>query len=731
MKNFSYVAYQPTLSRLHTAITAVFAACMATSAVAQTSEVSQNLDNNETALLPTTTLETVVVTAQKMGRSTQDTVGSVSVVTEEALNDNPVFNDYTDVLQNTANVSINDGYNFSIRGISRIGATRGASGADTYSIIVDGVPQTLHGSTENAQSTWDLQQVEVLRGAQSTTIGQNALAGAVIVKSKDPQFTPAGEVQLGYGTANTYQIAGVTTGPITDDLAYRVSVERKHSDGFMTNDTFNEEDWNNHTTSKIRGKLLYFIDDDSEAQLTLTHTDMNQQGDDYSVVKDDYINNDNDRSENDTKINDISLQYSHILNDDWSLNMTTGYSHAKYDRISDYDGDAGSAQWNNKRKSYNLSQEALFNYDNEDKLKAVVGLYAATGEYENHLLANDIAFSLQGTTVTVNYNADNGDGYDNYAAFFNADYQLNPKLTLLTGLRFDYDKRSEYNIPSNARLAQSTGSPAIDQQVNGFLSQANGEASGEHANKVWLPKLGINYAWDDTLKTGLLYQRGYRSGGASTNPIKRSVKKFDPEFTDNFEMSARKQSNDGKLTLSSNIFYTNWKDQQVAVKEGILPYDQYTTNAGKSHLYGLEIEGAYKISPEWQLTAGLGTVKTEFDEFDDNGTDYSGKEFTGARRLTANLGATYRNTAGWFVGGFLNHQGKAWADLANTQELEDYTLVNLKAGYEADNWAVYAHANNAFDERYIIDSYESSSANSNQYDLGDPRTIGMTVNYKW
>ena len=83
------------------------------------------------------------------------------------------------------------------------------------------------------------------------------------------------------------------------------------------------------------------------------------------------------------------------------------------------------------------------------------------------------------------------------------------------------------------------------------------------------------------------------------------------------------------------------------------------------------------------------------------------------------------------MGGFINHQGKAWLDVANTQELEAYTLVNLKAGYEADNWALYAYANNAFDQRYIIDSYESRSADGTRYNLGDPRTVGMTVNYNW
>ncbi|WP_230656124.1 TonB-dependent receptor [Psychrobacter sp. I-STPA10] len=719
------------LSYLTQAIVAVSFAGASMSSMAEIAIVPLAEDEAITLqedILPSTTVAPIVVTGQKMGRTAEETVGSVKITTSAEIDENPALRDFTDVLANTANVSINTGYNFSIRGISRIGAT-GGSGADTYSVIVDGVPQTAGGMYKDSQSTWDVQQVEVLRGAQSSTIGQNALAGAVIIKSKDPEFTPSGKVQLGYGTDNTYQLAGVSTGPITEDLAYRLSAERKHTDGFTTNTTYNADDWAKRTDDKIRGKLLYNLDADSNMLLTLTHSNLEEHGTDNSLYKEKNINDDNEASKNINKINDVSVQYNKDFGNNWQLQSTTGYTHQKLERHLDYDGSTGNAQWNNQRTQHNISQEALLNYDNNNNLKAVVGLYAAKGGYDNHLQAKEVPFSLKGQSVRVNYDADNGDGYKNLAVFFNADYKLTPQLTVLSGLRFDYDQRSEHNKPSNAKLAKSTGVPAIDQKINGFLNLANGEAEGDNVNKVWLPKLGVDYEWNDDLSTGFLYQRGYRSGGASTNPIKRTVKKYDPEFTDNYELSVRHRSADKKLSLTSNLFYTNWKDQQVLVSESIIPYDSYTTNAGKSRLYGLEVEGNYILNADWLLSGGLGFVKTKFDKFNDNGTDYSGKEFTDARKVTANLGATYLNADGWYFGGFANYQGKAWSDLANTQELKPYTLVNLKAGYEADTWGAYAHVNNLFDTNYIVNEWEYSGRK--QYTLGEPRSVGVTVNYKW
>ncbi|MCS5516883.1 TonB-dependent receptor plug domain-containing protein [Pseudomonas qingdaonensis] len=41
-----------------------------------------------------------------------------------------------------------------------------------------------------ATSVWDVDSIEVFRGPQTTSQGANAIAGAIIVNTKDPTFTP-------------------------------------------------------------------------------------------------------------------------------------------------------------------------------------------------------------------------------------------------------------------------------------------------------------------------------------------------------------------------------------------------------------------------------------------------------------------------------------------------------------------------------------------------------------
>lgn len=49
------------------------------------------------------------------------------------------------------------------------------------------------------QRLWDVEQVEIFRGSQSTTQGRNSLAGAVVVKTKDPVYRPEYAVQANVG----------------------------------------------------------------------------------------------------------------------------------------------------------------------------------------------------------------------------------------------------------------------------------------------------------------------------------------------------------------------------------------------------------------------------------------------------------------------------------------------------------------------------------------------------
>ena len=244
----------------------------------------------------------------------------------------------------------------------------------------------------------------------------------------------------------------------------------------------------------------------------------------------------------------------------------------------------------------------------------------------------------------------------------------------------------------------------------------------------------MKYDFNDDASLSFVVQRGYRSGGSSINVARSDVVDYDPEYTWNYELALRTAWLDDALTVNANAYYVDWKDQQVSVNLGSSLYDYQTENAGKSHLYGFEIETAYQPSIAWDLYGSVGYSRTEFDDFQvaDGSTsvDLSGSEFAFAPRWTLAVGGNYR----WSNGLALNLNAAYRSDMFGatgvTQEqarIDERVLVNGKFGYAVDHWSLSIFANNIFDETYIqyVDAARSRAI------YGAPRVIGAILETRW
>ena len=156
-----------------------------------------------------TSVDEVVVTGEKVNRGLQDTVASVAVVTAQRIEDEAIQN-FGDIVNRTVNVSETYGASgFSIRGISNIGVT-GAGSGGLATIYVDGAAIPDHGLNNGPLDMWDVAQVEILRGPQSTLQGRNALAGAVVIRTQEPtwDWSARGRVLLSDAGDRSVAVAG-------------------------------------------------------------------------------------------------------------------------------------------------------------------------------------------------------------------------------------------------------------------------------------------------------------------------------------------------------------------------------------------------------------------------------------------------------------------------------------------------------------------------------------------
>src|ERR1700722_14247988 len=81
---------------------------------------------------------------------------------------------------------------------------------------------------------FDQADVEVLRGPQGTLFGRNAPAGVVKLESAKPVLgETSGFVSLSDGTYNSGVVQGVVNLPVTDQSAFRLSIQGQHRDDWV------------------------------------------------------------------------------------------------------------------------------------------------------------------------------------------------------------------------------------------------------------------------------------------------------------------------------------------------------------------------------------------------------------------------------------------------------------------------------------------------------------------
>lgn len=185
--------------------------------------------------------EDIVVTARLRSESLLDVPVAVTALTSAdlarygAANLNAIGSQTPGMIINKA--SNGGGGQITLRGISTASGQAGFE--QSVSINVDGV-QTSRGRAA-ISSFFDLQQVEVLKGPQALFFGKNSPAGVISLVSRGPTEAFEGYVQAGYEFAGRELIGeGAVSGPISEDLGFRIAVRGRHMGGWMINNAVAE-----------------------------------------------------------------------------------------------------------------------------------------------------------------------------------------------------------------------------------------------------------------------------------------------------------------------------------------------------------------------------------------------------------------------------------------------------------------------------------------------------------
>jgi iron complex outermembrane recepter protein len=213
----------------------------------------------------------IVVTAQGRSQVLSDVPVAISAVNAETLqnsgaNDIRQLNQVAPSLLVSSTGSEANG-SARIRGIGTVGDNPGLE--SSVPVFIDGVYRSRSGIGLNELG--EIDRVEVQRGPQGTLGGRNSSAGLISIYSKKPSFTFGGSGELTYGNYDFMRAASSVTGPISEQLAFRVDGVYVKRDGFYRDDQ-NGRDINNRDRYFLRGQFLFEPTDALSVRLIADYT---------------------------------------------------------------------------------------------------------------------------------------------------------------------------------------------------------------------------------------------------------------------------------------------------------------------------------------------------------------------------------------------------------------------------------------------------------------------------
>lgn len=647
-------------------------------------------------------LDTITITGEKVERDLRNTASSVSVKTARDIEKNNTGNaSVSEVLADVPNVAFTDTVGVPvIRGQDAQGPLTGQNAfwggtVPRATINVDGHYLSYNEFYFGATSPWDVRSIEVFRGPQTTSQGANAIAGAIIVNTKDPTFTREGAFLAELGSYNTRRTAFMLSGPIiADQLAGRISLDYSGRDTFI--DYINPNFQRNYADQdfralNLRAKLLWRPTElpGFEAKLTYSRNSTNRPSQEAASAPYDRLNHTTTtmpswHQDTNTGILDLSYDFGNRFKLHNQLQYTDLATSRKTGILGN--GDAYISQ-------KNISNETRLTFGEQGDV-----ISGAAGVYYAHTKTDEVLYLSGKSTFD--------DTKRNLGVFGETTYRLTDRWTLNGSLRFQQDQIERIGTTVLAKTGVD-----YDKTFSAVL-----------------PKASLSYAVTPDWTVGALVNRGYNPGGISLNVTSGQWQPFKEETLWNYELFTRASLLNNRLNIASNLFYTEFQDAQyfipVVLATGVT--QSYAINAEKAHAYGLEVSADYRLLDNLTLKAGAGLLRTEIDKISSNAS-YLGNEFAKSPGYMVSFGVSWDVTSKFNINAQVRHTDGYYSDVANTRLylIKPYTIADARASYQVtDNLQVYGYVKNIFDERSPVYMQQNRGIGGTEASMTAPRMFG-------
>ena len=771
-------------------------------------------------------LQEVIVTAQKRAANLQDVPFSVSASSQDQIR-NSGAGDLVDLARNIAGFAVADlgpgQSQMAIRGISSGQVIRDQPGVkEQVGVYLDESPISVALFTPDLE-LFDLDRFEVLRGPQGTLFGAGSESGTVRYITRQPQLgklevmTDASFEDVAHGNEGGFIRAALNL-PFGDAVAARLAAYWHHLPGFIDAiqpDGSVKKAVNNGDRS---GARLVFLIKPNDA-LSITPRIMFQKLDTNGYPRVDLYNilgNPYTTTQPAVTIGSLQqfTQQHEGLTDDFTLGdlkvdynlgpttltSITSFTHRNVLVLRDASQLTGSVTFDVfgavpqvrissplfDRTHLNVfSEEVRLASNGNDQLQWLVGgFFQHVGRRYGQALPTpgydalnaSAGFPLGPNPVGLVDNpffSDLSYRLKQYAAFGEATYHLTNQWAITGGLR--YYKFSEDRILNfNGVFAAATPAGGVPGSTD-----SNGTS----------PRLILSYKATDDVTFNAQAARGFRLGGINDpinlplcSPTDKLVFGNQANWTDektwNYEVGAKTQWMDRRITLNISAFYADIKNLQATTTAGTCS-SRIVFNVPTARSEGIEAELFARPNANWDFGLSATVIDAKLTSsvvstLPGGGLVVVGGLADGNRLPTApktqavgSVGYTLPGlgSTDFFANFTIQYVGSSFSQFENEEpgfgqiggtgdpnaarliayggpltvsqinfnsQLPSYTLANLRFGLKTDRWQAAAYINNIADKNAELAlDYERGRSARVGYLTNQPRTIGVYGSYNF
>ncbi len=224
----------------------------------------------------------IIVSALRRDQRLQDAPLAITAFDAQAIQDAGIERP-ADFIGLTSNVTLVETQNAGSAFVIIRGISQNRNSEPSVAVIVDGVLQV--NPAQFNQELFDIEQIEVLKGPQGGLYGRNAIGGAIVINTKKPTDQLEGNVTVGVDNGFGYFLRGGLSGPVADDVYFRLAGSYYDTDGFIPN-TFLGENADPLEDISLRASLLFEPTSQLSIDLRGSVNLLRTQGLYYNIVND-------------------------------------------------------------------------------------------------------------------------------------------------------------------------------------------------------------------------------------------------------------------------------------------------------------------------------------------------------------------------------------------------------------------------------------------------------------